>query len=212
MAICPPPVNVMRGCKQGAPASPYYFLICAEILAIQLRTNKHITGFRIKEFEKLFGQYADDMDIFCEPTQQNIDRIQDALSAFCAISGCKVNYEKTTLYRIGHDNAALAHVYTRGMRVEHNAINVLGVHINRDHDLFIKNNLNELLDKAKVILSDWKNRQLDILLKITVVNTLIMSLFVYRLYVLPYVPNTFIVQLINWSKNSSGTVTDRRCP
>ena len=42
------PIAVIRGCKQGSPASPYYFLICAELLAVALRNNETITGFENK--------------------------------------------------------------------------------------------------------------------------------------------------------------------
>ena len=40
-------IHLTRGCKQGAPASPYFFLICAELLAIQLRDNNRLPNWGI---------------------------------------------------------------------------------------------------------------------------------------------------------------------
>ena len=185
-------IIVSRGCRQGAPCSPYYFLICAELMAIKLRNNQKIEGFNLRDFKKLFGQYADDMDLYCKPTQKNIDNIQAELSAFCKISGCAINYEKTTIYRISQDNEALAHIYTRGMRVEKTKINVLGIWINRNPQEMLKLNYADMGGIINWILNNWANRQLDLLAKITVINTLIASLFVYKMYVLPLMPQSLI--------------------
>ena len=98
---CSEPIYLSRGVKQGAPCSSYFFLICAEILAILLRSHKHIEGFNIGEFKKLFGQYADDMDIYCKNSKKNLEYLDHLLSNFCKNTGLKINYDKTTVYRIG---------------------------------------------------------------------------------------------------------------
>ena len=188
------PIKVTRGCRQGSLGSPYYFLICAELLAIKLRNNENIEGFSINSFNKLFGQYADDLDLYCKTTQNDLDQIMETLTAFCKITGCKVNYDKTTLYRIGPDNKALANIYTRGMRVEENTINILGITIHRDKEEMMKSNYEPLLIKIKGILNTWTNRNLDLFAKITVINTLIASLFVYKMLVLPDLKRNFIVK------------------
>ena len=41
--------DVTRGAKQGGPASAYYFVLLVKALAIELRKNKDIQGFTIKE-------------------------------------------------------------------------------------------------------------------------------------------------------------------
>ena len=177
-----------RGCKQGAPCSPYFFLICAELLAHQLRDNKNIQGFEINNFKKLFGQYADDMDLYFKNTKRNFKEIKATLSAFCQATGLKINYDKTSLYRIGKHNAAMATEYTKEMKIEKEKINVLGIWITRDRGTLFHENYDGILDKTKAVLNSWSNRRLSLIGKITVVNALVSSLYVYKMQVLPCLP------------------------
>ena len=55
---------IERGVRQGGPCSCYYFLLCAEILAIELRKCPQIKGILVEEILNLLGQYADDADIY----------------------------------------------------------------------------------------------------------------------------------------------------
>ena len=48
------------GVKQEGPLSPYIFILCAAILAIQLK-GKKIKGIANENFEVLLTQYADDI-------------------------------------------------------------------------------------------------------------------------------------------------------
>ena len=57
--------DIEKGVHQGGPASSLLFLICAEVLAIQLRKTA-IPGIPVDEISFLLGQFADDMDI-CSP-------------------------------------------------------------------------------------------------------------------------------------------------
>ena len=50
-----------RGVRQGDPLSPYLFVVAIEILAISLRSNKHIEGIKIDTDEIKTLLYADDM-------------------------------------------------------------------------------------------------------------------------------------------------------
>ena len=43
--------EIGRGCRQGDPASPYFFNLCVEILAHLMRQNKNIKGIKIESKE-----------------------------------------------------------------------------------------------------------------------------------------------------------------
>ena len=74
-------------------------------------------------------------------------------------------------------------------------IKVLGVTI--AHDEIVYKNYQPLIEKTKAIVNSWHNRSLSIIGKVKVVNTLIASLFVYKMMVLPIIPKSTIKKIDN---------------
>ena len=93
--------KLTRGLRQGGCCSPYYFLCCAEVLAILLRSEKNIKGFMIEDFEKILGQFADDMDMYLLYEENTLKVCLKVLNRFQQNTGFKINYDKTVIYRIG---------------------------------------------------------------------------------------------------------------
>ena len=89
--------NVTRSVKQGGPCSAYFFLILAEVLAIEIRKNPNIKGFLINDIMKLFGQYADDIDLYIRADEKSLNEIINIFARFELQSGFKINYEKIAL-------------------------------------------------------------------------------------------------------------------
>ena len=88
-------INIMRGCRQGDPIASYLFIICIEVLAHKLRTEKKVVGFKIGSVSQLMELYADDCSIFLEPNANNLRQACQILSNFYTLSGLKIQVTKT---------------------------------------------------------------------------------------------------------------------
>ena len=95
------PIKAECGCKQGHPLSPYIFIFCAEILAIQLKKNKKMKGIKIGNLEFLLIQYADDTTVMLDGSETSLNETLKELEFFKNISGLKVNFLKTHVIWIG---------------------------------------------------------------------------------------------------------------
>ena len=185
--------NIERSVKQGGPCSAYFFLILAEVLAIELRDNKKIIGFTIADLEKILGQYADDMDMYLLGKESVIKAAFETISHFEKRSGFLVNYDKTSIYRIGSLKNSEAKLYTaRRADWDKEQLNILGVEVTNKIENLIDINYYSILEKSEAICKQWKKRGLSLISKVTIVNTLIASLFVYRMTVLPLMPEKLL--------------------
>ena len=68
--------------RQGCPLSPYLFILIAEPLAHNIRTNVNIKGLTMNNHEMKLSQYADDTELFVEYNESTLREI------------CLVNFEK----------------------------------------------------------------------------------------------------------------------
>ena len=64
--------SVQRGCRQGDPLSPYIFLLCAESLALMLKSNEDIQGIKIGGEEYKLSQFADDTTILLDGQEKSL--------------------------------------------------------------------------------------------------------------------------------------------
>ena len=189
-------IKIEKGVHQGGCCSSVYFLVIAEILALALRNNHDIDGITIADLKNLLNQFADDMDIFSLCNQKSLENIYRELQSFYSQSGFTVSYEKTTLYRIGSLRHCNAQLYSMDQfKWSNEDINVLGITIS--HDDVVSKNYEGMEQKVKCILSNWQNRNLSLIGKVQVVNTLVASLFVYKMMVLPLIPKHFVKRFDN---------------
>ena len=181
--------DVTRSVKQGGPCSAYFFLILAEVLAIEIRKNPNIKGILVNDIEKILGQYADDIDMYLFGETKNIEEAFRTISTFERSTGFKINYNKTTIYRIGSIKQSIAKLYTKKEIVwPTDKINVLGVWVTKEKSEACNVNYAETMSKVKATLETWKKRSLSLFGKILIVNSLVGSLFVYKMTVLPKIP------------------------
>jgi hypothetical protein len=99
-----------KGLRQGDPLSPLLFNIVADALsAILDRASKR--GFLrgvtpdLVEGGLTHLQYADDIVLFIQNTQQDIENLKFLLFCFEEVSGLKINYNKSEVFTIGVSKA-----------------------------------------------------------------------------------------------------------
>ena len=189
-------INIDRGARQGGPNSSFLFLVCAEVLAIMLRSNLNIEGIPVQEIVHLLAQYADDMSTFIPAKEACIKALFATLTEFNKISRFVVNYEKTTVYRMGsiHDSNAKYYI-EKELFWTNDPVNMLGIWIHVQTETVMSLNYGPILDKVRGILKTWQPRNLSLLGRIKIVNLLVASVFVYKMTVLPRIKKEYTQQV-----------------
>ena len=166
----------------------------AETLALALRDNQKIVGIPVREIINLLNQFADDMDMFLLAEEECLNEVFNELENFHHHTGFTINYDKTKILRIGALKDTDAKLITQKQVAWTNEpINVLGVMVG--HGDLLELNYRKLIDKAKATLNTWRQRSLSLIGKILIINTLIASLFVYKMTVLPSIPEYMVKEL-----------------
>ena len=75
-------IQISRGVHQGGPTSPLFFICCAELLAIVLRSNQYIKGIPMEDIINTLGQYADDVDLYLLSNGESLDNVLKELGHF----------------------------------------------------------------------------------------------------------------------------------
>ena len=172
--------ELSRSCRQGDPLVAVLFVITIEILGIKLRLNMNIKGIEMNGYEQLESMYADDLWIALLPTEENLNNFLEELQNFSKFSGLNVNYEKTVAKIIGPLKDTNAKLYSmKKLFWSDGSFRLLGINIHMDSRSLHEANYDEALEKIKDVLNSWTHRSLTIIGKITIINSLVISLLVY---------------------------------
>ena len=170
-----------RGVNQGCNYSPLAFILCGELMAHLILQNINIHGIKIKEIEAILAQFADDTTVFLDYDQKCLDSLCDVFSQVEQNMGLRVSYDKTTIYRIGTLVKSNAKLYTcQNFKWSDDDIDLLGVHLACDGTPVDKN-FQDILVKIDSVCQAWQNRTWTLMGKVLVINSLMGSLFVYKL-------------------------------
>ena len=98
-----------RGLRQGDPLSPYLFVIAMEVFSVFIKRaveGDFLSGSRVKgrsEEGVLISHllFADDILVFCKPSQEQLTYLSWLLMWFEAASGLRINLEKSELIPVG---------------------------------------------------------------------------------------------------------------
>lgn len=189
--------NIGRGCRQGDPLSPYLFILCAEFLSILIRKNENIKGIVVQDTEFKISQFADDTSIFLDGSSESLNHTLEELDRFAKISGLKINYDKTQLVWIGSKKYSTDTIKTKwkllwgGCRFK-----LLGINFNVDLGKIVKENYDLKIQQLEKVVTQWGKRTLTPLGKITLIKTLMISVFNHLFIMLPN-PDQIIIDHIN---------------
>ena len=175
-----------RGCNQGCNISPFFYLLCGEIMARKIKQNSSIKGILIDNIINLISQFADDTALYLEFDINTLNAVIDIFDMIEKQLGLVVSYEKTVLYRIGSLQNTNAKLYTRkNFTWSNDTFTLLGLQINADEYEMITINYDNILLKLIDISENWIHRDLTIMGRVLLINTLMESLYVYKGSVLP---------------------------
>ena len=87
-------IEITRGVRQEDPLSARLYVILAEVLGNQIRSNQSISGITIRNIEQKILQYADDTQIIVSSSSSKTE-IFKQLRLYEEATGAKINIGKT---------------------------------------------------------------------------------------------------------------------
>lgn len=94
-------IQITRSTRQGCCLSPFLALCVLELVAIEIRNNNKIKGITIQDMEHKIFQFADDMNLTLLFERETLFELIETFDIFESVTGLKVSYDKTSIYRIG---------------------------------------------------------------------------------------------------------------
>ena len=176
-------IFLKRGVRQGDSLSPLLYVICAEVLAQNIRNHNGIQGFLLPGAHSYFKlrQYADDSTCFVKDTF-SLHNLFYLLRKFERGTGAKLNLSKTKAMWLGawraRPDTPLGLSWVQKMKI-------CGVWfsnglVNVDPDNWLPR-----ISKLESNINLWKCRSLSLIRKVLVINILGASKFWFLAKVLP---------------------------
>ena len=164
-------------------------------MANKLRNNKDIKGIKVCDITYLLSQFADDTDLYLSYDQKTVSTVFSVLSDVEHSTGLRISYDKTTMYRIGSIANSNAKLFThRRICWSNNFITTLGIDI-ANSPRGLDRNYTGILSKMRTVSKMWYYRSMTLTGKVLIVNTLMSSLFVYKMQILPVISDRFVAEV-----------------
>lgn len=166
-----------RGIRQGCCVSPSLFVLTVELLAILVCKSQLIKGLNIAGETITLSQYADDTTFFLKDFA-SVQLLLALIERFSRLSGLRINKSKSHLLLLGN-HLHPPEAYQEIQVVDQVKILGLVFKTNITEDENYKLNFEGPLTKISRICNAWSNMSLSIKGKITVLNSLVISLLQY---------------------------------
>ncbi len=165
-------ISLKRGVRQGCPLSALLFVIAVEIMAINIRNNNQITGFKFSDQNIKELMYADDTTLLLSDFE-SMKHALNTVNEFCTAAGMKLNVEKTEGILLGPLKNTMTSF--KGVKFTNEAIRCLGIYLGHDKNECYEFNWQNKLDKIRKVFERWKHRNLTVFGKILIIKSLAAS-------------------------------------
>ena len=168
-----PEFSIQRGVRQGCPLSALLYVLCAEVLGIEIRNNKKIVGYKYGcSKEQKLCQYADDACVVIT-TMESLDELFRVLEKYEWATNARLNKGKTVGLWTGEWKGRL----DKPLNLEWTSekANLTGVYVGNDREMCSLSGFSEILEKVKTKLAYWKGKFLSLKGKIKALNIFVLS-------------------------------------
>ncbi|KAJ4767870.1 RNA-directed DNA polymerase (reverse transcriptase)-related family protein [Rhynchospora pubera] len=203
-----------RGLRQGCPMSPYVFIMAMEMLSrLMSKTQRegNLKGIKLAHSSPVIMHimYADDLVIFGDAHQREIDTINSLLNHFGKASGLKMNPEKSTFWASRACDQAAVHRVMNNLQasVAEGEDKYLGAVIEGGRSGMKTGKM--LLEKMRAKLNGWRAQMLSHVGRMVMIKSVLMSLPVYYMS-MECVPKSIVKQMNSlmarffWGKPAEG--------
>ena len=173
-----------KGIRQGCCASPYLFLLVAELLSLKLRNTEQISGISIPGKDIVLNkihQYADDTSLILKD-ERELESAFKIIESFGTLSGLRLNRQKSVVLPIGgyaNDDADTIHVT---WLKPYEYIKILGIYFSAETEASnIDLNWKSKIQNMSRIIHSWRTRNVSLYGKIILCKTFILSKINYIL-------------------------------
>lgn len=166
-----------RGIRQGCSVSPFLFLLVVEVMAVMIRRNRRIEGIQLKKGNIKIVQFADDSTCLLK-NKSSLRPLITLLSVFKGWSGLSLNKAKSMILLPGAADPLPQRMESIPVVKE---VKILGIWFLQDNSVQnnLKWNFSPILHKIRSTCDSWCHRSLSLKGKITVINSLLISLLQY---------------------------------
>lgn len=187
--------NVKNSVRQGCPISALLFVLTAEPLNHAIKSCSEIRGITIPdtEIESVLFQHADDTT-FTVCDKKSIAGIFQVFDNYSKASGAKINRDKTEIMCMGKGVLSNAELANFSITECKDILQILGVYLGKNLKLCDDMNWNNRVTKLKQILNMWKQRNVNIHGRATIITTLLLSRLWYVLMVQP-IPSPIVCEI-----------------
>lgn len=168
-----------RGLRQGCSLSPYLFLLCMNILSLQIDKAAMQKKFRLhpgcSSLSLTHLCFADDLMMFVERSKESVEGALAVFDEFVVWSGLKISIEKSTIYMVGVAVEEKARI-KRNFPLAEGTLPVRYLGLPLMTQVMRRPDYQPLVEKIRCKMNTWTSRCLSYAGRMQLIKSVIMSI------------------------------------